>query len=152
MRYQKINVELIVFEEEADRVVEGLNLALDQLEETYTSFGGGFEIRSVERSGTRRKSALRHTLDARDTATSAVKLGGSKGRRGLQENHLAALAHELRQTSRPRTRGKSQGPAHTLRMREPHRQRYSLGSADRLLLDRRNGLTQTPQGHLLFRL
>ena len=78
MGYQKINVELIVFEEEADAVVAELNSALDRLEETSTIFGGGFEISSAEHSGTRRKSALRHTLDAGNTATSAVKLATQK--------------------------------------------------------------------------
>ena len=75
MAYQKINFELIVFEEEADAVVAELDSALDRLEERYTLFGGGIEAVPVEHSGTRRKSALRHTLDAGNTATSAVKLG-----------------------------------------------------------------------------
>ena len=61
MAYQKINVELIVFEEEADAVVAELDSALDRLEERYTLFGGGIEAVPVEHSGTRRKSALRHT-------------------------------------------------------------------------------------------
>jgi hypothetical protein len=78
MGYQKINVELIIFEEEADAVVAELNSVLDRFEETYTIFGGGFEIGSVKHSGTRRKSALRHTLNAGNTATSAVKLAAQK--------------------------------------------------------------------------
>jgi hypothetical protein len=36
------------------------------------------EMVPVEYSGTRRKSALRHTLDAGNTATSAVKLAAHK--------------------------------------------------------------------------
>jgi hypothetical protein len=74
MAYQKINIELIVFAEEADAVVAELDSALDRLDESYTVFGGGIETVPVEHSGTRRKSALRHTLAAGNTATSAVKL------------------------------------------------------------------------------
>jgi hypothetical protein len=78
MGYQKINVELILFDEEADAVVAELNSTLDRLEETYTIFGGDIETVPVEYSGTRRKSALRHTIDARNTATSAVKMAAQK--------------------------------------------------------------------------
>jgi hypothetical protein len=78
MGYQKINVELIVFSDEADAVVEELNSAIDRLDETHTIFGGGIETIPVGHSGTRRKSALRHTLDAGNTATSAVKLAAQK--------------------------------------------------------------------------
>ena len=78
MAYRKINLELIVFEEEADAVVAGLNAALDRLEEAHTIFGGGIETVPVEHSGTRRKSALKHTLDAGNTATSADKLAAQK--------------------------------------------------------------------------
>jgi hypothetical protein len=78
MGYQKINVELVVFSEEADAVVAGLDSALDRLEETYTIFGGGFDTVSVDHSGTRRKSALRHTLDAGNATTAAVKLAAQK--------------------------------------------------------------------------
>ena len=78
MGYQKINVELIVFSDEADAVVEELNSAIDRLDETHTIFGGGIEAIPVDHSGARRKSALRHTRDAGDTATSAVKLAAQK--------------------------------------------------------------------------
>jgi hypothetical protein len=78
MAYQKINVELIVFEQEADAVVAHLNSALDRLEEAYTIFGGGIEIVPVKHSGTRRKSALKHALDAGNIATSAIKLAAQK--------------------------------------------------------------------------
>jgi hypothetical protein len=64
MSYQKINVELVVFSEVAEAVVAEVNSALDRLEETYTIFGGGIETVPVEHSGTRRKSALTHALDA----------------------------------------------------------------------------------------
>lgn len=74
MGYQKINVELVVFSEEADAVIAELNSALDRLEEAHTIFGGDIETAPVKHSGTRRKSALRHTLDAGKAATSAVKL------------------------------------------------------------------------------
>lgn len=74
MGYQKINVELVVFSDEADAVVAELDSAIDRLEETYAIFGGGIETVPVAHSGTRKKSALRHTLDAGNAATSAVKL------------------------------------------------------------------------------
>jgi hypothetical protein len=78
MGYRKINVELIVFAEDADAVVAEINSAIDRLEEAHTIFGGGIETVPVEHSGTRRKSALRHTMDAGVTATSAVKLAAQK--------------------------------------------------------------------------
>ena len=52
--------------------------AIDRLDETHTIFGGEIETAPVEHSGTRRKSALRHTLDAGNTATSAVKMAAQK--------------------------------------------------------------------------
>ncbi|HEX4156436.1 MAG TPA: hypothetical protein VHY48_12560 [Acidobacteriaceae bacterium] len=78
MGYQKINVELVVFSEEADAVVAELNAAIDRMDERHTIFGGDIETAAVEHSGTRRRSALRHTLDAGNTATSAVKLAAHK--------------------------------------------------------------------------
>ena len=78
MKYQKIDLELIVFAEEGDAVVAGLNSAIDRLEETYAIFGGVIETTPVEDRGTRRKSALRHVLDAGDTARAAVKLAAQK--------------------------------------------------------------------------
>jgi hypothetical protein len=78
MGYQKINVELIVFSEDADAVVAELNAAIDRLDEKHTIFGGDIESSPVAHSGTRRKSALRHTLDAGNAATSAVKLAAQK--------------------------------------------------------------------------
>jgi hypothetical protein len=78
MRYQKIDLELIVFSEEKDAVVAELNSAIDRLEETHTIFGGGIETVPVESSGARRKSALTHLLNAGNTATSAAKLAAQK--------------------------------------------------------------------------
>jgi hypothetical protein len=78
MGYQKINVELVVFSEEAEAVVAELNSAIDRLDERHTIFGGDIETAAVEHSGARRKSALRHTLAAGNTATSAVKLAAHK--------------------------------------------------------------------------
>jgi hypothetical protein len=78
MGYQKINVELVVFSDEADAVVTELNSAIDRLDETHTIFGGDVEIVPVAFSGTRRKSALRHSLSAGNTATSAIKLAAQK--------------------------------------------------------------------------
>ena len=78
MTYRKINVELVVFADEADSVVAELNSAIDRLEEVHTIFGGGIEIEAVQHSGTRRKSALMHTIAAADTAAAALKLAGEK--------------------------------------------------------------------------
>jgi hypothetical protein len=78
MAYRKINVELVVFADEADSVVAELTSAIDRLEDGHTIFGGGIEIAVVQHSGTRRKSALMHTLAAADTAVAAVKLSGEK--------------------------------------------------------------------------
>ena len=78
MAYRKINVELVVFAEEADSIVAELNSAIDRLEDAHTIFGGGIEIAAVQHSGTRRKSALTHVLAAADTAGAAFKLAGEK--------------------------------------------------------------------------
>jgi hypothetical protein len=78
MAYRKINLELVVFADEADSVVAELNSAIDRLEDAHTIFGGGVEIAAVQHSGTRRKSALMHTLAAADTAAAALKLAGEK--------------------------------------------------------------------------
>ena len=78
MPYRKINVELVVFADEADSVVAELNSAIDRLEDAHTIFGGGIEITAVQHSGTRRKSALMHTLAAADAAAAALKLAGEK--------------------------------------------------------------------------
>ena len=78
MKYQKIDLELIVFSEERDAVVAELNSAIDRLEETHTIFGGGVDTFPIEHSGARRKSAMKHVFDAGDTATSAVKLAAQK--------------------------------------------------------------------------
>jgi hypothetical protein len=78
MDYRKINVEIVVFADEADAVVAELNSAIDRLEDKYTIFGGDIEAVPVEKSGTRRKSALTHTLAAGDSAVAALKLAGDK--------------------------------------------------------------------------
>jgi len=73
MHYKKINIELIVVADEAEAVVVGLNAALDQLEEKHTLFGGGIETVPVEHRGTRRRSALAHTMAAGETVAVAVR-------------------------------------------------------------------------------
>ena len=78
MLYRKINLELIVVEDEAEAVVEELNAALDRLEEGHTIFGGDIETVPVEHSGTQKRSALKHTMAAGETAASAVKAAGEK--------------------------------------------------------------------------
>jgi hypothetical protein len=78
MEYQKITVELVIHPEDADAVVSELNSALDRLEETHEIFGGAIETAPITHSGTRRKSALRHTLNAGNTAVSGIKLAAEK--------------------------------------------------------------------------
>jgi hypothetical protein len=73
MLYKKINLELIVAADEADAVLAQLEAALDRMEERHTLFGGGTETLLIEHSGTRRKSALSHTLAAGKMAVGAVK-------------------------------------------------------------------------------
>jgi hypothetical protein len=73
MLYKKINLELIVVADEAEAVVADLNAALDRLEEKHTLFGGGIETVSVEHRGTRKRSALAHTIAAGETVASAVR-------------------------------------------------------------------------------
>ena len=73
MLYKKINVELIVPADEAEAVVTGLNAALDQLEERHTLFGGGIEAVALEHPGTRKRSALAHTMAAGETVADAIR-------------------------------------------------------------------------------
>jgi hypothetical protein len=78
MVYRKINIELIVIEDEAVAVLEKLNQALDRLEEGHTIFGGDIETSAIDKPGTPRKTALTHTIAAGETAASAVKMAGEK--------------------------------------------------------------------------
>jgi hypothetical protein len=78
MLYRKIELELIVAEDEADAVVEELNAALDRLEVEHMIFGGEIETISVEEPGTQRRSALMHTKAGVETAVDAVKAAGEK--------------------------------------------------------------------------
>jgi hypothetical protein len=78
MVYKKIDVELIVPADEAEAVVAELNAALDRMEETHTIFGGGIETVAVEHSGTRRRSALMHTLAAGETAAVALRTASKR--------------------------------------------------------------------------
>jgi hypothetical protein len=71
--YKKVNVELIVVADEADAVIAELNTALDQLEERHTLFGGGIETVAFEHSGTRKRSALAHTMAAGETVAGAMR-------------------------------------------------------------------------------
>jgi hypothetical protein len=73
MLYKKINVELIVVADEAEAVVAELNAALDWLEESHTLFGGGIEAVAFEHKGTRRRSALTHTIAAGEKVAVAVR-------------------------------------------------------------------------------
>jgi hypothetical protein len=74
MLYKKINIDLIVPADEAEAVVAGLNTSLDVLEEKHTLFGGGIEAVDVEHRGTRKRSALEHTLAAGKTVAGAVTI------------------------------------------------------------------------------
>ena len=85
MAYKKINVELIVFADEAESVVAELNASLDRLEASHTIFGGGIETVAVDHRETRKRSALRHTLDAGDTAIDALRLAREKATGALKE-------------------------------------------------------------------
>jgi hypothetical protein len=73
MLYKRINVELIVVADEAEAVVAELNAALDRLEERHTLFGGGIETVAFEHAGTRKRSALAHTMAAGETVAVVVR-------------------------------------------------------------------------------
>src|ERR1700730_13229276 len=73
MLYKKINVELIVVADEAEAVVAELNAALDRLEESHTLFGGGIETVAIKHPGTRKRSALAHTMAAGETVAGALR-------------------------------------------------------------------------------
>ena len=74
MLYKRINVELIVFADEAGPVVAELEAALDGLEEKHTVFGGGIETVAFEHRRTRKKSALAHTMAAGETVAGALRV------------------------------------------------------------------------------
>ena len=73
MKYKKIAVELIVPADEAEEVVAALNLSLDQLDEKHTLFGGEIETTAFEHRGTRKRSALAHTIAAGETVGAALR-------------------------------------------------------------------------------
>lgn len=73
MLYKKINVELIVVADEAEAVIAELDGALDLLDERHTIFGGAIETTAFEHSGTRKRSALAHTLAAGDSVAVALR-------------------------------------------------------------------------------
>ncbi len=85
MSYKKINVELIVFADEADAVVAALNASLDRLEQDHTIFGGGIETVAVDHHETRKRSALMHTVAAGETAVDALRLAREKVTGALRE-------------------------------------------------------------------
>jgi len=85
MGYRKINLELIVFADDTDAVVEELKAGLDRLEERRTIFGGGIESVAVEHRETRKKTALMHTSAAGEKAVHAVKAAGDKVANALRE-------------------------------------------------------------------
>ena len=83
--YKKINVELIVFADEADAVVAELNSAIDRMEEQHTIFGGNIETAAVQHSGARKRSALVHTREAGETAVGAIKRASETVANALRE-------------------------------------------------------------------
>jgi len=85
MAYKKINLELIVFADDAEAVVTELNAALDRLEEQHTIFGGGIEMVGVEHRGTRKRSALMHARAAGETAVAALRMASEKAAGALKE-------------------------------------------------------------------
>lgn len=78
MDYRRINVEIIVFADDADAVVAELNSAIDRLEDVHTIFGGDIETVPVEKSCVQRKSTLMYTLAAGGSAMAAAKLASDK--------------------------------------------------------------------------
>lgn len=85
MAYKKINVELIVFADEAEAVVAELNASLDRLEKHHTIFGGGIETVVVDHRETRKRTALMHTVAAGETAVDALRLAREKVTGALRE-------------------------------------------------------------------
>jgi hypothetical protein len=77
MLYKKIDVELIVAADEAEAVAAALNSSLDQLDEKYTLFGGEIETATFEHRGTRRMSALEHTIAAGESVGVALRTARS---------------------------------------------------------------------------
>jgi len=67
MRYKKLNIELIVLDDECDEIAAELNATLDRLEETFTLICGGLEAVTFERALTTKRSALTHTIAAAQT-------------------------------------------------------------------------------------
>lgn len=83
--YKKINVELIVFANDAEAVAAELSAAIDRIEEQHTIFGGDIETAPVQHSGTRKRSALRHTREAGETAIGAIKKASETVASALKE-------------------------------------------------------------------
>lgn len=73
MLYKTINVELIVFADEAEAVVADLEAALDQLEEKHTLFGGGIDTVAFEHLPAQKRSAFAHTMAAAGTTAGALR-------------------------------------------------------------------------------
>jgi hypothetical protein len=73
MLYKRINVELIVFADEAEAVAAELEAALDRLEEKHTLFGGGIDTIAFEHLQTQKTPALAHTMSAAGTAAVALR-------------------------------------------------------------------------------
>ncbi|MGB6191082.1 MAG: hypothetical protein WBF42_01325 [Terracidiphilus sp.] len=73
MLYKKINVELIVDADEADAVGAALNSWLDQLDEKHTLFAVEIVTVAFEHRGTRKRSALVHTIAAGESVGVALR-------------------------------------------------------------------------------
>jgi hypothetical protein len=66
-------------------VVEELKADLGRLEAQHTIFGGEIESVAVEHRGTRKKSALMHTMAAGEKAAHAIKAASDKVANALRE-------------------------------------------------------------------
>ena len=73
MLYKRVKLDVIVVADEAEAVVTELNATLNRLDEKYSLFGGEIETLTFEHSGTRRRSALAHTIAAGESVAGALK-------------------------------------------------------------------------------
>jgi len=73
MLCKKINVELIVAADESEGVVAPLKSSLDRLDEKHALFGGEIETVAFEHRGTRKRSALAHTIAAGGSVAIALR-------------------------------------------------------------------------------
>ena len=78
MAYQRINLELVVFADEADAIVAELMSSIDKVGATYSVFGGEVERGEFKPSETQNRSALMHTIRAAGMTADGMKLAAGK--------------------------------------------------------------------------